>query len=264
MAPSPPPSARTPRSDAACVAAVDVARGALLEVVDPAVVGEHLGARAEGERLVTHVFESTQAGYRGWHWSVTVTRASRQRAVTVDEIVLLPGDDAIVAPSWTPYKERIQPGDMSPGDLLPPEDDDPRLVPGYLAGDPEVEALVDASTVRSVAQEVGFGREQVLSVEGRDAAADRWYDSDHGPDAPIAKQAPGECRTCGFMVRLSGPLASLFGVCANAMANDDGRVVAYDHGCGAHSQARLGRSAGPAPIAPPVFDTMAVDDVERF
>lgn len=255
-------SARTARPDAVCADAVDVARAALLESVPPAYVGEHEGVRAEGERLVTHVFASTQPGYRGWRWSVTVTRASRHRTVTVNEIVLLPGDEAIVAPQWTPYRERIQPGDLSPGDILPPDDDDVRLVPGYLAGDPALDALIDPTSVRPVAEEVGLGRVEVLSLEGRDLAAERWYDGDHGPEAPIAKQAPAPCRECGFLVRLAGPLSTLFGVCANSMANDDGRVVSFDHGCGAHSKARLARSAVTQSPPPHVFDTIGVDDVE--
>ena len=46
-----------------------------------------------------------------------------------------PGDEAIVAPAWVPYRERILPGDLSPGDLLPVSDEDPRLVPTYSFGD---------------------------------------------------------------------------------------------------------------------------------
>ena len=131
------PSAATTRTkpDAVAVAAVDAARDALLEDVGAADVGEHLGSVAEGERVVSHQFACTRKGYVGWHWSVTVARASRQRHVTVDEIVLVPGDAAIVAPEWVPYRERLQPGDMSPGDLLPVDDDDPRLVPTYSFGD---------------------------------------------------------------------------------------------------------------------------------
>lgn len=264
MADTPDAPRRDPRADAVCADAVDVARDALLEVVPAGDVGEHEGARAEGDRLVTHVFASTQRGYQGWRWSVTVTRASRQRAVTVNEIVLLPGDEAIVAPAWTPYKDRIAPGDLSPGDLLPPEEDDPRLVPGFFAGDPATEPLVDRSSVRPVADEVGLGRPWVLSLEGREAAADRWHDGEAGPDVPLAKQAPARCRDCGFLVRLAGPLSGLFGVCANGQANDDGRVVAHDHGCGAHSAARLSRAAGPTGPPPTVFDTVTVDDVEQF
>lgn len=264
MAPTSSAPQRAPRLDATCAEAGETARSALLEVVDETVAGEHLGVRVEGERVVTHEFACTLPGYRGWRWSVTVTRASRQRRVTVDEIVLLPGEDAVVAPQWTPYKERVESGDLSPGDLLPVEDDDPRLVPGYFVGDPDLDALVDLDGVRPVAREVGFGREQVLSVEGRDAAAERWYDGDHGPDTALSRLAPGECRTCGFLVRLSGPLASLFGVCANAMANDDGQVVSYDHGCGAHSQTRSGAGARRSTVPPPVFDTVTLDDVEEF
>ncbi|MBA2418063.1 MAG: DUF3027 domain-containing protein [Nocardioidaceae bacterium] len=255
---------RVLRADAVCAEAVDLARAALVDAVGTDKVGEHEGVRSEGERLVTHIFGSTQPGYRGWRWSVTVARASRQRAVTLNEIVLLPGDEAIVAPPWTPYQDRIAPGDLSPGDLLPPQSDDVRLVPGYDAGDPASEPLVDLSSVRPVADEVGLGRTWVLSLDGRDMAAERWNDGEQGPDSPLAKQAPGRCHDCGFMVRLSGPLSGIFGVCANGQANDDGRVVAHDHGCGAHSDAKLGRSAGPVATPPPVFDTVGVDDVESF
>ncbi|WP_370617955.1 DUF3027 domain-containing protein [Mumia sp. Pv 4-285] len=252
-------SVRAPKLDAVTAAAVDVARAALIEDVGESQVGEHLGVRPEGDRVVTHVFAARLAGYQGWHWSVTVTRASRQKKVTVDEIVLLPGDDAIVAPDWTPYKDRVLPGDMSPGDLLPPEDDDVRLAPAWFVGDEAVDPLIDPTSVRPVADEVAIGRVEVLSLEGRAAAAQRWYDGDRGPDTPIAQQAPGRCRGCGFMVWLAPPLGALFGVCANAMANDDGKVVSFDHGCGAHSEARVKRGAQGA--VPPVHDTLTVDPV---
>lgn len=239
--------------------AVELARTALLEVAQSAEVGEHVAAVADGELLISQIFACTKPGYRGWHWSVTVTRAPQERSATVNDVVLLPGDDAIVAPGWTPYKERIQPGDLSPGDVLPPEDDDIRLAPAWFEGDGD-----DNTVDRAFAREVGLGREHVLSLEGRDIAADRWYDSEQGPDAALAQQAPGACRSCGFMVSLAGPLSRVFGVCANGMANDDGRVVSFDHGCGAHSEAKLSRSASPQEVPPPVFDTIVRDDVETF
>ena len=173
------------KADAALAAAVDVARASLLEDVDPADVGEHLGVVAEGERVLTHQFACTRRGYLGWRWSVTVTRAPRQKTVTVDEVVLLPGDDAIVAPEWVPYRERLQPGDLSPGDLLPVSDEDPRLVPTYSFGDDPLD-IDDKEQIRQVAQDLGLGRVRTLSVEGRELAAQRWYDGDGGPDSPIA------------------------------------------------------------------------------
>jgi hypothetical protein len=251
------------RPDAVAAGAVDQARAALVEEVGVADVGDHLGHLVEDERVVTHLFACTRKGYAGWRWSVTVARASRQKNVTVDEVVLVPGDDALVAPAWVPYKERIRPGDLSPGDLLPVEDDDPRLVPTYSFGDDPLSGD-DKAQVRSVAAELGLGRVRTLSVEGRDLAAQRWYDGNAGPEAPLAQSAPDICSTCGFLLRIAGPLSEMFGVCANGNANDDGRVVSFDHGCGAHSEVQLARKHEPQPLPDHVFDTVAVDEFETF
>ena len=250
-------------ADSVAVAAVDAARDALVEDVGAADVGDHLGSVAEGERVVSHRFECARKGYVGWHWSVTVARASRQRHVTVDEIVLVPGDAAIVAPEWVPYRERLQPGDMSPGDLLPVDDDDPRLVPTYSFGDDPLDAD-DKAQVREVAKDLGLGRIRTLSPEGRDLAAQRWADGDAGSDSPLAQAAPDHCHSCGFLVRINGALAETFGVCANGDANDDGRVVTFDHGCGAHSEVRIAKKYDPIPIPDHVFDTLMNDEVESF
>lgn len=251
------------KPDAALVAAVEVAREALLLEADSTDVGEHLGHAAEAERVVTHLFACTRPGYVGWRWSVTVARAPRQRAVTVDEVVLIPGDEAIVAPQWVPYRERIQPGDLSPGDLLPVDDDDARLVPTYSFGDDPLDSDEKAQ-IRAVAQDLGLGRVRTLSPSGRELAAQRWYDGDGGPAAPIAQSAPDHCHSCGFLVRIAGPLSETFGVCANGDANDDGRVVSLDHGCGAHSEVRLAKKHEPQPLPDHVVDTVSLDELERF
>src|SRR5690606_24052339 len=115
---------------------------------------------------------------------------------------------------------------------------------------------------RAVAKDLGLGRSRTLSPEGRDAAAERWYDSDQGPDSPLAKSAPATCWSCGFLVRLNGPLSAMFGVCANGDANDDGRVVSFDHGCGAHSEVTLKKKHQPPTLPDHVLDT--VDDLERW
>jgi hypothetical protein len=179
---------------------------------------------------VTHSFATTEKAYTGWRWAVTVACADGSDNVTVDEVVLLPGSGALVAPAWVPYADRIQPGDLSPGDLLPPPPGDPRLVPSY--ADPDALDWDDAG----VHWQLGLGRPRVLSLDGRADAAERWYDGDHGPSAPIAKAAPARCGDCGFLVPLGGSLRQVFGACANAFAPDDGRVVSLDHGCGAHSE----------------------------
>jgi hypothetical protein len=252
----------TVKADGVTMAAIDAAREALVAEVRASEVGDHLGAQAEAERVVTHLFECRTPGYVGWRWSVTVARASRQKAVTVDEIVLIPGAEAIVAPEWVPYRERIKPGDLSPGDLLPVADDDPRLVPTYSFGDDPLDP--DARTqIRTVVKDLGLGRIRTLSPEGHELAAQRWYDGDSGPEAPLAQSAPDLCSTCGFLLRLSGSLAEAFGVCANGDANDDGRVVALSHGCGAHSEVRLAKRHEPVPLPDPVIDNLE-DDLESF
>jgi hypothetical protein len=237
--------ARSGGIDAVLAAGADLARAAAEEVAGGGV-GEHLGVDAGGERLATHRFAAELPGYRGWYWAVTLARAPRAKAATVDEVVLLPGADALLAPAWVPWSERVQPGDLGPGDLLPAPADDPRLVPAYVdSGDPAVE---------EVAFELGLGRARVLSREGRLDAADRWYAGDGGPDTPMARQAPGRCGTGGFLVPLAGSLRAGFGVCANEITPVDGRVVSVEFGCGAHSEATAGLGPAVEPPAEIVYD----------
>ncbi|MFF2552867.1 DUF3027 domain-containing protein [Nocardia sp. NPDC058058] len=226
--------------------AVDLARRALLEL-EPLGVGRHIGVTAEDDSAATHHFEATLPGYRGWQWAVVVAAPPEATRVTVSESALLPGPDALVAPDFLPWEQRIRPGDLAPGDLLAPPLNDPRLVPGYIAsGDPVVD---------EVALELGLGRPRVLSREGREEAADRWF-SEFGPDTDMARAAPATCGTCGFFVPLAGGLRAAFGVCANAMGAD-GRVVSLEYGCGAHSDTELPTGAGsPAYEA---FDDAAVE-----
>jgi len=249
-------STATPYADPAALAAVEDARAALVADLgrDASDVGEHLGHLVEDDGVVTHLFACTRKGYVGWRWSVTVAHVEGG-PVTVDELVLIPGDEAIVAPAWVPYRERIKPGDLSPGDLLPVGDDDPRLVPVYSFGDDPLDADAKAQ-VRQVAQELGLGRARTLSPEGYDDAAERWYEGASGPLAPIAQAAPRHCYSCGFLVRIAGHLAPYFGVCANGDANDDARVVSMDHGCGAHSEVRLSKKQETQPLPDHVVDTI--------
>jgi hypothetical protein len=239
------------KPDQTCAAAVDLAREAILDDH----VGGHLGVVAEGERVVTHLFECTLPGYRGWRWAVTVARVSRSKLVTICETVLLPGEEALLAPGWVPWQERLQPGDLGVGDLLPTRADDERLAPGYV--------LSDDPAVEDVSWELGFNRTRVMSREGRLDTAQRWYDGDHGPEAAISVAAPASarCGTCGFYLPLAGALRPMFGACGNVFAPDDGRVVSADHGCGAHSEV-LVETLQPVEELPTVYDDAQVEPVE--
>jgi hypothetical protein len=378
---------RTKDPDEACAQAVDLARRAAEELAGAARVGDYVTATPDGDRVVTHLFRCLDPAYKGWCWAVTVARASRGKQVTVSECLLLPGPEAILAPDWVPWRERLRPGDLGVGDILPAPPDDARLVPaltldgddgltdwgetewavpgtvpvdvvpvpveavgpaadgaaleGTAAADADGEATATADTgaeataaaadadgeatattdtgaeATAAAADTGAedtgavatapgaaasaaaasgdaasgdaasgdaasgaaasenpagpepepapletvpGRARVLSAIGRDDAALRWYTSEHGPKTPLAHAAPGLCSGCGFFVRLAGPLGQVFGVCGNAYAPDDGRVVSADHGCGAHSEAIFPPTAD-QPLRP-VIDELGYDLVD--
>ncbi len=212
--------------------AIDLARAAAESEAGPGQVGAYLGAEAEAKRLATHLFECTDPAYRGWYWSVTVARAPKSRTPTVDDVVLVPGPDSIVAPEWVPFGERLRPDDLGVGDVIPADPDDERLVPGYTADGENP----DDDDLQPSWWEPGLGRPRVMSALGRDEAAHRWRSGDRGPSAPMAKFATSTCSTCGWLLHLGGPLGLAFGVCANAMSPADARVVTLDYGCGAHSE----------------------------
>ncbi|QNE75776.1 DUF3027 domain-containing protein [Streptomyces finlayi] len=279
-------TARTPAPDRLCAEAVDLARAAAEEAAAPGVVGEHVSLVSEGDRVVTHYFECKEPGYRGWRWAVTVARASRAKNITLDETVLLPGPDALLAPEWVPWSERLRPGDMGPGDLLPTEAEDLRLEPGYTGEDEpppnsveseeaelseDLADLVDTEdaelttlpratsrgSIGAVADELGMRRARVLSRYGLHVAADRWEEA-FGPKTPMAQAAPAACDTCAFLVPLAGSLKQAFGVCANEFAPADGRVVSLSYGCGGHSEAAV--MPKPPKPAPHAMDTLQVDE----
>ena len=272
---------RAAQLDEACAEAVDLARAAAEELAGPGQVGAHLGVEADGDRLATHRFACLDPAYAGWQWAITVARASRVKSVTVSESLLLPGSDSLLAPDWVPWHDRVRPGDVGVGDLLPAREDDERLAPAAaLEGDDglldwddpaawgppsgredapqEPDAPAAAAAQNS---DPAPGRSRVLSAIGRDEAAIRWYSGEHGPRSPLAHAAPGPCLTCGFLVPLGGPLGRVFGVCANEYAPDDGRVVSLDHGCGAHSE--TAGAEGSYAGAAPVIDELGYDLVDR-
>jgi hypothetical protein len=243
-----------PTPDAVCAAAIDLAQQAAQAVAGPSLVGVHLDVEADDERIVTHFFACTDRAYTDWRWAVTVVRAPRSKTVTVDEVVLLPGPTALMAPAWVPWSERLKAGDLGIGDVLPTAADDERLLPGYAGVGPH-DDVDDVDTIDALVNELWLGRPRVLSELGRLDAAERWYDGEHGPEAPIARAAEMACASCGFFVLMRGALGRVFGVCANEYAPDDGRVVSFDHGCGAHSEALI------VQVGPMSDEAAAVDDV---
>jgi hypothetical protein len=108
--PTRPPRRRTPKLDELLAGAVEEARAALTAetgLAEDGQVGAHVGAVADDDRLVTHRFTASLPGYGGWEWFATLARAPRSKVITVCEVGLLPGEDAILAPDWVPWSERV-------------------------------------------------------------------------------------------------------------------------------------------------------------
>lgn len=103
---------RTSKVDEILAAAKDVALRGVQEIAPAHAIGLVHHVRAEEERLSTHLFECTLPGYRGWFWFATLSRAPRSRVATICEVGLLPGDDALIAPDWVPWADRVRPEDL--------------------------------------------------------------------------------------------------------------------------------------------------------
>ena len=214
---------------------LELARSAAIADAGSAdLVGADVSVEIDGDgRVETYLFEAHLPGYKGWRWCVTIAVVDKKSEPTICDVVVLPGPDALLAPEWVAYRDRIQPGDVGVGDIVPSSLDDTRLVPSVhsLIADEELDAMQ--------VFELGLGRARVMSIEGRDQASKRWYESDRGPQSPIAQAAPKPCSSCAFFLPIAGSLRASFGVCANAISPEDARVVSVDHGCGAHSEATL-------------------------
>lgn len=231
----------------------EIARQAAVETADDAAaVGRLLSTNTSDAGVVVH-FECELPGYRGWVWSVDLTVLDG--VATVSESALLPGEQALLAPQWVPWSDRIRPGDLEPGMVLPYIADDPRVVPGYTA-------TGDVDRDEMAIFEFGLGRARILAPEARDAVAERWYRGSHGPNAASAVAATAPCSTCAFFVPMTGSFRMLFGACSNEWSPSDGRVVSVDHGCGAHSETEAERRMSEWPAPDPLVDTDAVSDFD--
>ena len=128
---------RTGKPDAVLAAAVDAARTAIEGIANASEIGDHLAARTEGDRVVTHLFESRLPGYLGWQWYAVLTRNSRSKVITVNELGLLPSEDSILAPEWVPWAERVRPEDAQ-------EQEAPAEAPTGSETEPDAETAADA------------------------------------------------------------------------------------------------------------------------
>ena len=241
--------------------ALEIARAAILETIPAEHIGVALDTVVEPSQdsdvgITSYTFECTSAGYPGWYWEVSVVEISGQGHPTVSEVNLLPGAAALVPAAWKPWADRVEAGDLGVGDLLPPPENDDRLTAGFTGlGDLE-DISDDLAALHPVQWELGLGREKVLSTVGQERAVNRWFEKLNGPKSAMAKSAPAQCGSCGFLVAIGGSMGQVFGVCGNEFGAADGQVVATTFGCGAHSSVRQ-EQAAPIPVVDLVIDDQA-------
>jgi hypothetical protein len=101
------------QTDATLLAAVDLARAALLEITTADTIGDVIGHIDEGELVVSLLFDCLMTGYPGWRWTVSLARVDRETEPTVLETELTPGDDSLLAPEWVPWSDRLTDEDVA-------------------------------------------------------------------------------------------------------------------------------------------------------
>jgi hypothetical protein len=70
-------------------------------------LGSFIESVDEGEGVLTYLYESKKLGYLGWRWSVTIYQADPVTEPSLCEVVLVPGNDSLIAPKWVPWSERL-------------------------------------------------------------------------------------------------------------------------------------------------------------
>ena len=86
---------------------IDLAREALAESVGLGVVGAFLDEKRPDSGLLELSFDCIQRGYQGWRWVVSVTEADKRKQPLLAEVNLVAGEDALLAPPWVPWSDRL-------------------------------------------------------------------------------------------------------------------------------------------------------------
>ena len=84
-----------------------LAKSALSEFSDGSY-GKFISEKEIEKGIFDVRFEATARGYQGWHWVVTITQPDKRKGATISEISLMAGPDALVAPPWVPWSERLK------------------------------------------------------------------------------------------------------------------------------------------------------------
>ena len=80
-------------------------------------IGPFVELLTSEEGINTFLWEAKQPGYVGWRWSVSVFQADPAAEPTLDEVVLVPGPESLIAPNWIPWADRKVDQQTAEGEL---------------------------------------------------------------------------------------------------------------------------------------------------
>jgi hypothetical protein len=73
----------------------------------PKELGAFIESVEQAEGLTTYFWSANQPGYIGWRWAVSVAQLDPATEPTLCEVALVAGEDALAAPKWVPWSERL-------------------------------------------------------------------------------------------------------------------------------------------------------------
>ena len=160
-------------------------------------VGDFVGGIELGDGVTDFRFVSRVRGYEGWQWSVTLYHDEELDHWTVNESTLVPTDAALMPPKWIPWKDRLEPTDLSVTDSIGTDPDDPRMQAGV--DDAQMRDVADAAereaaagvvqdgsdTAESAADTGGDGKApETSAADGADGTASADEDADGAVSSP--------------------------------------------------------------------------------
>ncbi|MFM2412336.1 MAG: hypothetical protein RLZZ587_669 [Actinomycetota bacterium] len=80
-------------------------RDALVQMTPAGTIGDLLSSE-QTDNIATLRFSSHMAGYAGWNWVVSL--AVDGDSTTILETELVAGDEAVIAPDWVPWADRLR------------------------------------------------------------------------------------------------------------------------------------------------------------
>ena len=72
--------------------------------------GEFISETEPTKGVIELRYLCNMRGYSGWNWLLTLTQTDKRKAATFSELNLVASEDALLAPEWVPWADRLSEG----------------------------------------------------------------------------------------------------------------------------------------------------------